>query len=149
MRVAGALYSALCGPQALAAIAGGDKDPLGVWRMAREGFLLSPWSWYDPQTHLDQLVVPLRPSEYLEEPDPLRRTPHPGETVALATPIDYAVATYGRGRLPMLVAGLGHYDRWETLIPAVYGVSSADFEAGWQAYLTAHYGGAVKLPSKP
>jgi hypothetical protein len=54
--------------------------------------------------------------------------------------IDYAVTTYGREQLPMLVAGLGHYDRWETLIPAVYGVSAAEFEAGWQAYLLAHYG---------
>lgn len=50
------------------------------------------------------------------------------------------VATYGRERLPTLVASLGHYDSWETLIPAVYGVSPAEFEAGWQAYLATHYG---------
>ncbi len=44
--------------------------------------------------------------------------------------IDYAVAIHGRARLPLLVAALGHYDRWETLVPAVYGVSAAEFEGG-------------------
>ena len=58
----------------------------------------------------------------------------------MATLIEYAVATYDRERLPALVAGLGHYESWETLIPAVYGVSPAEFEAGWQAYLAAQYG---------
>lgn len=65
-----------------------------------------------------------------------------GQTVALATLIDYAVTTYGRERLPMLVAALQHHKRWETLLPAVYGMSAAEFEAGWQEYLTRHYGGS-------
>jgi hypothetical protein len=60
--------------------------------------------------------------------------------VALATLIEYAVATYGLERLPVLVAGLGQYESWETLLPAGFGVSAAEFEAGWQAYLVAHYG---------
>jgi hypothetical protein len=59
--------------------------------------------------------------------------------VALATLIEYAVATYGRDRLPVLMAGLGQSESWDTLLPAVYGVSSAEFEAGWQAYLADHY----------
>ncbi len=61
--------------------------------------------------------------------------------------IEYAVITYGRERRPELVAGLGQHDSWGTLIPAVYGVSAAEFEAGWQAYLTAHYG--VLSPLSP
>jgi hypothetical protein len=76
----------------------------------------------------------------MKEPDSLQRHNHPGRTVALATLIEYAVATYGRERLPALVAGLGQYDRWDTLLPAVFGVSAAEFEAGWQAYLTVYYG---------
>jgi hypothetical protein len=40
----------------------------------------------------------------------------------------------------MLVAGLGQYESWDTLLLAVYGISAAEFEAGWQAYLAAHYG---------
>jgi hypothetical protein len=60
--------------------------------------------------------------------------------VALATLVEYAVATYGREHLPALVAGLGHYESWDMLLPAVFGVSAAAFEAGWQAYLAACYG---------
>jgi hypothetical protein len=47
---------------------------------------------------------------------------------------------YGCERLPALVAGLGQSESWETLWPAVYGVSAAEFEAGWQLYLTTQYG---------
>jgi hypothetical protein len=28
---------------------------------------------------------------------------------------------------------------WEGLVPAVFGVSVDEFEAGWQAYLARHY----------
>jgi hypothetical protein len=114
--------------------------PLLCAEVAWEALLLSPWGWYDPLTHLDQLVAPLRPGEYLEEPDSLRLVRHPGHTVGLATLVEYAVVTYGRDRLPALVAGLGQYESWDTLLPAVYGASAAEFEAGWQAYLTTHYG---------
>lgn len=56
------------------------------------------------------------------------------------TLLEYAVDANGRERLPRLVTDLGQYESWETLIPAVYDVSSAEFEAGWQAYLVTHYG---------
>lgn len=100
----------------------------------------SIWWQFVPPTHLAQLAVPVLPNAYGE---PVRATDlvtYPGQTVVLATLIDYAVATYGRERLPALVAGLGQYDCWETLLPAVYGVSPGEFEAGWQAYLVTHYG---------
>jgi hypothetical protein len=38
-----------------------------------------------------------------------------------------------------LVTALGEYQSVETLVPALFGVPAADFEAGWQAYLAAHY----------
>jgi hypothetical protein len=60
--------------------------------------------------------------------------------VALATVVDYAVATYGRDHLPRLLAALGEHASWQTLIPAVFDVSAAEFEAGWQAYLADQYG---------
>jgi hypothetical protein len=63
----------------------------------------------------------------------------------LATLIEYAVATYGREHLAALMAGLGQYESWDTLLPGVFGVSAAEFEAGWQAYLTAHY----DVPARP
>jgi hypothetical protein len=49
--------------------------------------------------------------------------------------VDYALAIYGQERLAALVTGLGVYGTWEELIPAVFGVPLAEFEAGWQAYL--------------
>ena len=97
------------------------------------------WGPRDRLTRLAQLAVPGRPGSYRGSSD-RNQVHHPGQTVALATLIEYAVTTYGRERLPVLMVGLGQYDTWETLLPAVYGVSPTEFEAGWQAYLAEHYG---------
>jgi hypothetical protein len=97
------------------------------------------WGPRHPLACLDQLAVPA-PAGYTQE-----GTPVWGQTVALATFIEYAVATYGRERLPELVAGLGQSDSWETLVPAVFGVSVAQFEEGWQLYLSAHYGVSLDI----
>jgi hypothetical protein len=51
--------------------------------------------------------------------------------------IEYAVATYGRDRLPALVQGIGRYETWAELAPAVFGVSVEQFKRGWQIYLQA------------
>ncbi|MEZ4731569.1 MAG: hypothetical protein R3E79_31000 [Caldilineaceae bacterium] len=96
---------------------------------------LALWSSSTPPSHLAQIALPLA-----ERGDEGPRASHPGQTVALALLIEYAVTTYGKEQLPILLAGLGRYERWATLLPAVYGVSPAEFEAGWQAYLAAHYG---------
>lgn len=111
-----------------------------------EEWYWSPWRANMPLTRLAQFSVPVADWDELEfalarPPFPIN---HPGQTVALTTLIEYAVATYGYDRLPALVAGLGRYDRWETLLPAVYGISSTEFEAGWRAYLRTHYGLTVK-----
>lgn len=90
-------------------------------------------------TRLDQLAASVHDFDLAEAKPPR------GRSVALATLIEYTVAAYGRERLPALVAGLGQYDSWDTLIPAIYGVSPADFEAGWQAYLAAHYGVSLDI----
>lgn len=49
--------------------------------------------------------------------------------------VEYAFSAYGRERLPVLIDGMGRYDTWEALIPAVFGVNAAEFETGWHAYL--------------
>ncbi len=53
----------------------------------------------------------------------------------LTSVVDFGVTTYGRQTLPHLLQAMAVYDDWETLIPAVYGVSAAEFENGWHAYL--------------
>lgn len=93
--------------------------------------------------HLNQITQALSTNE-LVGPASFNYIPHPGQTVALATLIDYAVATYGRERLPALVAALGQHEHLETLIPAVYRVSAAEFEASWRTYLAANYGVATQ-----
>lgn len=134
-------YAALCAAHTLWMPSPAQMNiPLLCAEPHREELILSPWGSYNPLIRLDQLAVPLRPGEYIEEPDSVHRIGYPGQAVAMATLIEYAVVTYGRERLPTLVAGLRSHDRWATLIPAVYGVSAAEFEAGWQAYLVAHYG---------
>jgi hypothetical protein len=64
---------------------------------------------------------------------------HPAAAVALATVMDYAAATYGPERIPVLIAEASQYEYWATLIPAVFGVSANEFEAGWRAYLATSY----------
>lgn len=49
--------------------------------------------------------------------------------------ITYAVAAYGRKRLPDLLRGLRRYESWDDLITGVYGVSLAEFEAGWNRHI--------------
>lgn len=60
-----------------------------------------------------------------------------GKPIQMFTVVDYAVTAYGRERLPDLVAALGRHDRWETLVPAVYGVSLDEFERGWQQHVAS------------
>jgi hypothetical protein len=127
-------YTDLCATHKLWLLPAQIHIPLLCTDLDRESWYFFLWGLRDPPTHLAQIVLP-RPTSY-----PYTEINHRGQTVALATLIEYAAATYGRERLPVLVAGLGHYDNWETLLPAVFGVSAAEFEADWQVYLMAHYG---------
>lgn len=60
-------------------------------------------------------------------------------TLTMVTIIDYIVATYGREKLPELATALVENPNKEQLIPTLFGCSVAEFEAGWQAYLTQHF----------
>jgi hypothetical protein len=97
----------------------------------------SQWSAFVPHTYLNQLRTPLTGDYQFEEEAYFI---HSTRVVMTATLIEYAVASYGHEQLPVLLAGLARYDTWDTLIPAVYGVSSAKFEEGWQAYMAKEYG---------
>ena len=43
------------------------------------------------------------------------------ERLTAATVVEYLVETYGRDRLPVLIACMGLYSTWEELVPAVAG----------------------------
>ena len=53
------------------------------------------------------------------------------------TAIAYGLETYGAERLPLLVRGFTQHQGWDALIPGVFGVELAAYEAGWNAYLDA------------
>ncbi len=69
------------------------------------------------------------------------------DAVGFQTVLDYVVATYGRAALPALVVGFRRYDTWGELIPAVFGISAAEFETGWQHYLVLVGGSPDALAS--
>jgi hypothetical protein len=112
--------------------------PLLCAELDRRDWYIAGWQVADFPRHLAQLAALPSAAAHRAQRDDAQPA-HPGQAVALATLIEYAVATYGRERLPALVVGLGHYDTWNTLLPAVFGVSAAEFEAGWQAYLADRY----------
>jgi hypothetical protein len=70
------------------------------------------------------------------------------EALMTETAIEYGISAYGRDRLPTLLDGVRRYISWDALIPAVFGVSTAEFEAGWQAYLFKEEGAPRRLPMK-
>lgn len=112
--------------------------PLVCTKLDWENQFLSPWVLQDALRRLDQIAMPTAADEYIS-PSATSAVFHPGQTVALATLIEYTVTIYGRERLPTLLAGLGQYESWYTLIPAVYGVSPTTFEVGWQTFLMQYY----------
>jgi hypothetical protein len=110
-----------------------------------------------PQSATAELLISLRHSELLLEmplpplvdipvdlqnpaglwSGPLPKPPPAG--VALATIFEYTATTFGADRIPVLLATLPHHERWETLIPAVFGLSPDEFESGWHAFLAERY----------
>lgn len=67
------------------------------------------------------------------------RNPWQWRTLALESIADYVVTRYGRARLPEFVRALSLHHSWSTLIPELYGVSVAEFEADWNTHLAQHY----------
>lgn len=53
--------------------------------------------------------------------------------------ISYMLDTFGEDRLIALVDGFGEHRSWDTLIPAVFGVSQNEFEEEWNRYLGTRY----------
>ena len=114
--------------------------PLWCQKFEREAWYTEQWKLLAPPVQLVDLGLPVPTGEVTYKDGLTGPNYHPGRTVAMATMLEYGVMTYGHERLPDLLAGLGQHTNWETLIPATFGVSATEFEAGWQAYLAARYG---------
>jgi len=66
------------------------------------------------------------------------------EGAAFALLFAYAQERYGSGRLPLLLEAVQQPVTWAQTIPAVYGVSAEEFEAGWREWLVREYGVAAE-----
>ena len=110
--------------------------PLLCTPVDRQAWYLATWGTPIAEMHLHSFGAPTAGT--YTEPF-VEGASQRGQTVMLSTLIEYAVTTYGRERLPILVRNLRQYNSWETLLPAVYGVPAAEFEAGWVEYLAAYY----------
>lgn len=71
---------------------------------------------------------------------PMWRNETRQEIVAATTVFLYAVETYGVERLPAFLEALGDHRGWTGVLPAAYGVSVEEFEAGWHGWLAAEFG---------
>lgn len=91
---------------------------------------------HQPPLLLPRLDTPVYPDEEVDAQGKTAPVNHPGTAIAVATLIAYLTQTYGEERLPDFVAALGRYESWDTLIPALFGVTAAEFEADWQSYVT-------------
>ncbi len=66
--------------------------------------------------------------------------PEPGSgALVLATVFEYVSATYGVDALLMMLAAISQHERAETLIPAVFGVTFAEFTTQWRTFIEKRY----------
>ena len=85
---------------------------------------------------LPPLDSPIYPDEETDGAGRTAPARHPGYVIAVATVLDYVDKTYGRASVPHLVAGWGSAATWDDLTPALFGLPAAEFERGWQQFLT-------------
>lgn len=63
-----------------------------------------------------------------------------GQTMAVASVLEYTIHTYGQTSIAALLQAAREGKSWHTIAPEVFGVSEADYETGWWAWLAAEYG---------
>ena len=59
--------------------------------------------------------------------------------IVLATALEYVATTYGAEEVPRLLSAIPAHATADTLIPALFGVSLAEFEQGWRLFLIERY----------
>jgi hypothetical protein len=116
--------------------------PVVCWQLGSGEEKVFAWGYGNPQLPMTLPPLAALPppaqdvSMWQSEPPPEPAA----AAVAMATLVEYIVATYGRDRLPTLLAALPQHERAETLIPAVFGLPLDDFRRGWLAFLAERYG---------
>ena len=124
-------------------------EGIGLWLRWEDHTIPSRRRWVYEEVLREQLdASPLLPLEKLllfplscpRPPTMLRAElndlghPIPRQELA-STLIEYMVATYGRESIPGLLRDLGKFADWNDLTQQSFGISAAELEVGWQAYL--------------
>ena len=78
--------------------------------------------------HNNPRTQPMRARHFPANPYGLERQAAGAEQL-----IEFIAVTYGLDSVPKLLQGFAKYDDWETLAPAVLGVSAGELEAAWHA----------------
>ena len=112
--------------------------PISCWWQTNEheNYL----SWRFPYRPAAVIPLPQLPGEVVMAQRFRRVSLIQAEEVAFATIAEYIAATYGPDQMPVLLAELREHETWATLLPALFGVSQTDFEAGWRDFLNREYG---------
>ncbi|HMN28204.1 MAG TPA: hypothetical protein PKE45_08620 [Caldilineaceae bacterium] len=66
-----------------------------------------------------------------QDSDWVAATERAGRIRAAESLVAYIVQVYGVEKLPLLLAGLRQHNSWQTLIPAIFGLSAEQFEQEW------------------
>jgi len=64
---------------------------------------------------------------------------HPAAYATAIALVDFILATYGDAKIAELLPAFAVHETWETLAPALFHLSAAEFEEQWQRYLRQHY----------
>lgn len=86
--------------------------------------------------NLPPLDSPIYPDEESDSTGRTTAIRHPGYVIAVATLLDYVRQTYGQEAVPRLVASWGRTATWDELTLALFGTTAAEFERGWQTFLS-------------
>ncbi len=64
---------------------------------------------------------------------------HPTAYATASALVDFILATYGDAKIAELLPAFAVHATWETLTPALFHLSAAEFEEQWHRYLRQHY----------
>lgn len=95
-----------------------------------------------PATHIMHLYTPVS-VHWSGVSDPSVK----GQSLAVATVLDYVADAFGPDAIPDLIRALGDGAKWQQVTVDQFGLDYTAFEAGWHAYLLAEYGVDLTTPA--
>jgi hypothetical protein len=115
-------------------------DRLRTWLYHSDSLPLAPAAGTNPIPVVAGTPVSLRLANLLDCSSCANPNIVPGVhssegSAAIDSLFDFIVATYGLDTLPTLLAGFARYDDWDTLSPAVFGVSADELQTAWQVWV--------------